>query len=392
MADGGPMMSVGIVCASISRAAGGILPIMQAHARGLIALGATVKAYGIADEFTYADLPTWQPTATEAFVPQFARVGYSAGMRRALAGASHELLHQHGLWLYPSIAVCRWRKQTGRPVVISSQGMLEPWSLANSRFKKRVAAAMFERSNLSGAACIHCSIAEAEGIRAFGLKNPIAVIPNGADLPNLNRTIPRPTWMPDDGRRTLLFLGRLHPKKGINETLQAWALLKSKWPHITASWRLVIAGWNDRGNADGLAIRAQSLGLDDVLFPGPVFGADKDAAFAHSDAFILASYSEGLPMAILEAWSHALPVFMTRHCNLSEGFSAGSAIEVTTDPETLARCLGEHLSSPKLRDIGMRGRDLVAARFSWSGISRELLAVYRWIRGQGDLPGCVRLD
>ena len=383
-------LSAGIVCASASRKAGGILPIMQAHARELSRLGYTVGVHGTRDEFSQADSNSWTWGQLHLVDPLVSRFAYAPSLDRSLNEASHDIVHQHGLWLYPSIAVSRWRRRWDRPIVISTQGMLESWALANAGHKKRLAAWLFERANLEGAACIHCSESEVAGIRAFGLKTPIAVIANGVDVPEAGAKLARPAWLPDDGRRVLLFLGRLHPKKGIRETLEAWAILAVKHRHITAAWRLVFAGWDD-GDHTKFATHARELGLADVLFPGPVYGDEKRAAFAHANAFILASYSEGLPMAILEAWSYGLPVFMTCGCNLPDGFAAGAAVEISTDPAALARVLLDRLPGADLPAIGMRGRKLVKTQFSWPRIGTQLDAVYQWLARGGPKPDTVRL-
>jgi glycosyltransferase involved in cell wall biosynthesis len=385
-------LSVGIVCASATRKAGGIFPIMQTHAKELTALGINVTMHCIEDELIETDRPSWNPIPLRAYAATLKAFALAPGLQTGLIKEECDIVHQHGLWLYPSIAVSQWRRHTRRPVVISTQGMLEPWALANARTKKQVAAWLFERANLAGAACIHCSAAEVAGIRAFGLRNPIAVIANGADLPDPQTKPARPSWLPDDGRRTLLFLGRLHPKKGIRETLAAWALLSARRRDITDAWRLVFVGWDDGGHADAFIAHARSLGLADVIFPGPVYGEDKKAAYAHADAFILASHSEGLPMAVLEAWSYGLPVFMTRDCNLTEGLAADAAIEVSTDPAAQASVLGKRLSDPDLPAIGERGRELVRTHFSWSAIGLQLRAVYQWLARQGPRPECVRLN
>lgn len=392
MDTGTPRFSVGIVCASVSRQAGGILPIMQAHARELSRRGVEVAVHGIADDQFEAERASWTPAQLHVHHPRWKLFAYAPALGCALSDASHDLLHQHGLWLYPSIAVSRWRLRTGRPVVVSTQGMLEPWALANAGRKKSVAARLFERANLEGAACIHCSEVEVAGVRAFGLTNPIAVIPNGADLPAARGPCDRPLWLPEDGRRTLLFLGRLHPKKGIRETLDAWAILGRRHPAMAKSWRLVIAGWDDCGHAVDCLAHARAVGLDDVLFPGPLFGEAKEAALAHADAFILASYSEGLPMAVLEAWAHALPVFMTRGCNLPDGFAMGAAIEISTEPAEIAGVLAYSLARGNLRAIGARGRELVANQFSWPQIATDLHAVYAWLACRGPRPNCILLD
>ena len=131
---------------------------------------------------------------------------------------------------------------------------------------------------------------------------------------------------------------------------------------------------------------------EDVCFLGPLFGADKTAAFEYADAFILASFSEGFPMAVLEAWAHSLPVFMTDECNITEGFDAGAAIQVTTEPDALASVLADRLPAPDLPEIGAKGRALAAARFSWTAIAAELRTVYEWLAFGSPQPACVRLD
>lgn len=388
-----PDLSVAIVCGSLSRAAGGILPIMQAHARHLLGLGVAVSAFGVADAFSVSDAPSWAPIKPHFFNPSYRGFAYAPKLSEALLTSSVDIVHQHGLWLYPSLATSRWRRRQRLPVVISTQGMLEAWALSNSRVKKVIAGALFEWSNLERASCLHCSKAEVEGVRRFGLKTPIAVIPNGADLPAQGPTCPRPVWLPDDGRRTLLFLGRLHPKKGIRETLDAWTLLRKVSPEVARQWRLVVAGWDDGGHAESLMSHALSLGLvDDVIFPGAVFGDEKAATYAHANAFILASYSEGLPIAVLEAWSHAVPVFMTKECNLAESFAARAAIEVITDPRELARELARSLASTDLPLVGQRGRELVRSMFAWDAIVGELLQVYRWIARGAERPACVLVN
>jgi glycosyltransferase involved in cell wall biosynthesis len=390
-----PRISVGIVTSALSRSGGGIFPIVRAHAQGLAALPATdVTVYGLSDATTELDLPSWQPIVPKAYSPMISRFGYAPQLARDLARAPHDVIHQHALWLYPSIAVARWRRTHRKPVVISAQGMLEPWAVANSALKKRIAAFLFERSNLDHAACIHCSAAEFDGIRAFGLKNPIAVIANGVDIPSNARPLARPAWMGNAPRRTLLFLGRIHPKKGIRELLRAWAQVKSQSPEIARSWLLAIAGWDDGGHVAEVRALAAELALDagDVVLPGPLFGDDKTAALSHANAFILPSYSEGLPMTVLEAWAQGLPVFMTRECNIPAGFEAGAAIEATTQPEALARTLASSLVRDDLPGIGARGRDLVASRFNWASIVAELRTVYEWLTNHGPRPACVRIN
>lgn len=365
---------------------------MQQHAIELTNLGVDVAAYGADSPHLLEDAKDWRGVpiyAHKAFLGPFS---FMPKLSESLMAFNAQIVHQHGVWQYPSIVASKWRRQTQRPVVISTQGMLEPWALSNSPIKKKLSEVVFERRNLEKASVIHCSRSEVLGVRSFGLKNPIAVLPNGADLTNSKRVWPRPSTFQTDDRKTLLFLGRIHPKKGISETLQAFARLKILSPNIACRWRIVFAGWDDGGHLHGFRNEASALGLDgDVSFPGPIFGDEKAATLASADAFILASYSEGFPMAVLEAWSHGLPVFKTRSCNIPEGFEAGAAIEITTDVDYLAKCFAQHLESPDLQNIGDAGRRLVETRFTWPLIAKELLAVYRWLLGDVPQPRCIEL-
>lgn len=377
-------LKVAIVSTSLSRAAGGILPIMQNHAIELRRRGLEVSVHGVADEFSRVDASGWGDVPLHLVRSRGpARLAYAPGLERSIGTANPDIVHQHGIWQYTSASVRRWRRRTGRPVVISVQGMLEPWAIDRGRTKKRIIGALFERDNLTRAAAVHSSRSEVAGVRAYVPDTPVAVLPNGARVPD-GPEPQRPSFLPDDGRQTLLFLGRLHPKKGLAETLQAWDNLKRMAPAVAAAWRLVIAGWDEGGHAEALAGKAGALGLaGDVIFPGPLFGADKSGVLRHADAFILASYSEGFPMAIMEAFANGLPVFMTQECNIPEAFDAGAAIEITTDPKLLAEVLARELERPSqdLAGIGQLGIDLVAEHFSWETIAGDLDELYRFLLG-----------
>ncbi len=290
---------------------------------------------------------------------------------RLIRDARVDLLHCHGLWMYPSLAALKLT--SGRlPSVISPHGMLDPWALRNSRWKKRLAGAFFENAHLRRAGVLHalCS-AELEAIRTAGFKNPICTVPNGVVLParRIGPLADKAILRASAGQRVLLFLGRMHPKKGLGALLEAWALVRTRIRSVSEDWLLAIAGeeWQE-GYQRQLADEAGALGItNSVAFLGPLYGREKSAALSAADAFVLASVSEGMPMAVLEAWAHELPVIMTPHCNLPEGFQSGAALRIESDASSVAEGLEILLamSDAQRRDIGLKGRALVEQRFTW---------------------------
>jgi poly(glycerol-phosphate) alpha-glucosyltransferase len=197
----------------------------------------------------------------------------------------------------------------------------------------------------------------------------------------------------------LLYLGRLHPKKGLASLLTAWSRARASGK----DWVLAIAGWNQNGHEAELKERATSLGLvwmdhtggnaeeASVRFLGPQFGGDKEACYRSCDAFILPSFSEGLPMAVLEAWIYAKPVLMTSECNLPEGFAAGAALRMEPEAGSIAEGLRGlfALSREGLEEMGRRGRALAGSRFAWRKLAIEMASVYEWMLGGGSRPSCV---
>jgi poly(glycerol-phosphate) alpha-glucosyltransferase len=300
--------------------------------------------------------------------------------------------------------------------------MLDPWALNNSRFKKKLAALVFENAHLRRAACLHALCqSEVKSIRGYGLTNPICVVPNGIDLPSALET---PELMVEGsalqrfaaGRKILLYLGRIHPKKGLVNLLKAWKQVRGRWSVVggqRSEWILAIAGWDEGGHEAALKRLASELGLAfadvrgekaesrnpasdlcppaSVLFLGPQFGEEKAACYRGCEAFILPSFSEGLPMVVLEAWAYGKPVLVTPECNLPEGFAAGAALRFERSAESIARALEDVFRAPPatLRTMGEKGRELVRDRFAWPKVAAEMKTVYDWILGGGSKPSCV---
>lgn len=386
---------VGFLTTSVSRNAGGLFVSVRRLAQTLQSISSVqIQVIGIEDLYSEQDLPEWGIIRPKLFVTQGPRAfGYAPEVSKFLRQSEFDVIHTQGLWMYPSVAAYRWSRFTQKPYLITPRGMLDPWAVRNAQWKKLIAGWLYENAHLRGAACLHAlCAAEAEAIRAYGLHNPICVIPNGIDSPAATPAEP-PPWqatLPADAK-VLFYLGRLHPKKGLPHLLSAWAAAHSANEHA-AAWHLVIAGWDQGGHEADLKAQVQQLGISTrVHFVGPQFDAAKHASYRRADAFILPSFSEGLPMTVLEAWSYSLPVLMTPQCNLPEGFQADAALRISPEPERIAQGLTALFAMPdhERTAMGERGRVLVEQRFNWPHIGQQMLSVYRWVLGQGDKPDCV---
>jgi len=384
---------VAILTGSVSRQGGGVSEAIVRLSRALQHLpDMEVHVLGLRDAGTDADAEAWGPVPVTAGRLRGPRAfGYSAAYGPLLTALRPDIVHVHGLWMYASVAALRWTAQTGAVCIVSPHGMLDRWALENSALNKRIAGMLYQNRHLHRSACLHAvGDSEYRSIRAFGLCNPVCVIPNGVDAPVVSTYAP--AWraaLPADAQ-ILLYLGRLHPKKGLPSLLQAWA---SAVPPARP-WHLVVAGWDDRGHRADLEAQVKALGLSErVHFVGPQFGADKDATFQAAAAFVLPSMSEGLPVAVLEAWSHGLPVLMTPQCNLPEGYETGAALRIEPSPPMIAQQLARLLamSRSEMRAMGEAGRRLVAERFAWPMLAADMASVYRWLLRHGTPPGCVRL-
>jgi glycosyltransferase involved in cell wall biosynthesis len=388
---------VAVLLHSLSRNGGGVSLIARRMSQEVARLGSPASVLSLADPFSAKDLPLWSPLEARVFpVCGPAGFGYSPALTQALEATPARVAHVHGLWTFPGIAARRWSERHSKPLILSIHGMLDPWALANSRWKKRLSSLAYENRNLRHAACLQVnSLAELDAVRRLGLVNPVAVIPNGVDLPSDGA----PRSVVAGSRRQLLFLGRIHPKKGIREALQAWAATRKAGD---AGWRFVIAGWDQKGHESELTACCDALGLKwsrdpdeaGIVFHGPAFGEEKERLLRTSDAFILSSFSEGLPMAVLEAWAHRLPVLMTEACNLPGGFSTGAALRLGRTPEDPMEMTAGlrnlfEMNDRDLAAMGNRGHALVARQFLWPAVARQMKEVYDWTLGQGPRPSFV---
>ncbi|MFC7338112.1 glycosyltransferase [Haloferula chungangensis] len=394
-------MSIAHLSQSVSTQGGGISEVLRALASAQHAAGHEPHVVSVSDDGEA--LSPWPPDQPHLLKPRrLPGMLYLPGLEALLDQLSPDVTHVHGLWTYLSIGVPKWAAGKNAATVVSPHGMLDAWALANSRWKKRLAAVLYERRHLGQADCVHALCkAEARSIREFGVKSPIAVIPNGIDLPSLN---PELDFKGRSQGRFLLFLGRLHPKKGLLNALRAWSLREDR-----GDWKFLVTGWDQGGHEAELKQLCDELGLSwatptvgdlidapdsvsaSVLFTGPAFGEEKAALLKMASAFILPSFSEGLPMSVLEAWAYHLPVLMTEFCNLEEGFEADAAIRIGTEVPSIADGLAALFgrSETDLQVLAKNGRRLVEEKFTWSRIAADFQQLYEWIGKRAERPSFV---
>jgi glycosyltransferase involved in cell wall biosynthesis len=264
------------------------------------------------------------------------------------------------------------------PYIVAPHGSLEPWVLSSGSWRRRFYAECVERPLLQKASRMQAlSEAEVAQFRAYGLRVPTAVIPNavGEEWLRVKRVnIAAELGLPH-GAQTILFLSRLHPKKGLDILLQAFAAFCSERDDIT----LLVAG-SDGGSGYERAMRAraQDLSLGQrCLFLGEVRGDYKTKLFAGADAFVLTSHSEGLPMAVLEAMASGTPVLVTPGCNLPEVESRDTGGVVNPQWQPVLAGLRDLFADPRtMQRRGENGRRLVRERFTWPRIASRTLEVY----------------
>lgn len=310
-------MRIGLLTAHASRLGGGVFEAVVAHAELLRELGARPHVFALADRHDREDAARFACPVTHVPMRGPAQVGFAPGMVDALLAADLDLLHLHGIWMYPSAAGAAWAAETRKPYVISPHGMLDPWITARGRWKKALARAGYERRSWHRAGAFHALTGrEAADIAREAQWARSEVIPNSAPPIGGPKAPPAPNFT---------YIGRIHPKKNLGALIDAWSELAGDGGLPPAA-RLVLAGWGEDAHVAEMQQRLETA-HNSISFVGPVYGDAKAALLGEARFAVLPSLSEGLPMAVLEAWSARTPTLMSAACNLPSGFENGAAID-----------------------------------------------------------------
>lgn len=318
--------------------------------------------------------------------PVLGRFAISSSLAKALGRKAKavDIVHNHSLWSMVNVAAGWVVPGRRAKLVTSPRGTLSAWALGRSRGVKRVLWPL-QRRALSHADLLHAtSEVEWQEIRAQGFTAPVAVVPNGIDLPE------PPPPRPDTGARTLLFLSRIHPTKGLDRLLHAWAQLEARHPQ----WNLVVAGRGEAAHVQEVRALAATLGLQRVAFPGPLYGVNKAQAYFAADLFVLPTHSENFGMVVAEALAHACPAVVSRGAPWAGLAAEGCGWWVDNRVDELTTALGAAMRLPReqLAAMGLRGRAWMERDYGWAAIGQKMDAAYRWLLMGGERPAWVKVD
>jgi glycosyltransferase involved in cell wall biosynthesis len=334
----------------------------------------------------------WTPIASRpAFLHTFAmgfgprRLGASPEMARWLnreaAARRVKVLHSHSLWMLPNIYPGRTARRYKLPYVVAPRGTLSAWAFRSGSRLKQAFWSSIQRPALEAVSCFQATaLHEYQDIRRMGFRQPVAVIPNGIDVPPMRK-------VEAHGMRTLLFLGRIHAVKGLDMLLPAWAALQNRFPQ----WRLRIVGPDNDGYLAKMRALASSLALQRVDFSGPLYGVEKSRAYSDADLFVLPSYSENFGVSVAESLAAGTPAIVTDGAPWSGLSEQRAGWWIETSRDALVAALEEAMASTSdtLRIMGRRGREWVMRDYSWQTVAQKTAKTYRWLLEEGPMPDWI---
>lgn len=292
------------------------------------------------------------------------------------------VIHGHGVWRIVHLIPLVISKNAALKWVWSPRGMFSQWSWQYKAHLKRPFWYLLQKPALKRVDCFHAtSQEEVEDIRRRGFTQPIALIPNGVEVPPTEALSP-------SKENKLVFLSRIHTKKGVHLLIPAWLQIADQFP----DWKLVIAGKLDSAYATEMQELAKTHQAPRLEFAGEVLGSAKTQLLSSARLFVLPSFSENFGIAIAEALAHKTPVITTIHTpwhNLNKN-QCGWCIPATQD--ALIQALQTSLSIPSatLDEMGTTGRIWMENDFSWPEIAQKMEAVYNWLLEEGDIPQSIQ--
>jgi len=379
------------VVASLSPQWGGPVPVVKGLTEAMAKKGLNVTVFAPGVQGSSDGVVQLEGVRVKLFKQNLlSRIwrAYSSELAKALYREieGFDLVHIHEIWHHPHFAAYRAARKAKKPFIIAVHGALEPRCLNYKALKKKVYAALIQRRILNGAAAIHAiTQEEVKHIRAFGVNRPIFTIPNGINPEEFNKLPPgqelERLYPELQGKKVVLFLGRIHPIKGLDILARAFGKIARERKDV----HLLIVGPDEGGYRGEVERVLVSEGvIEKVTFTGMLTGKEKLAALSRADICVIPSYSEVRSIVALEAMICGLPVIITRQCHFPEVREARAGIVIDPDSAQLAEAMVKLLDNTKLREeMGNNGKRLVMERFTWDKIADQMIGLYqRVLKGE----------
>ena len=312
------------------------------------------------------------------------KLGVSPQMARGIRDRvkTGDIVHVHSLWMMHTNYAYKGVKGRDVKFCVQTHGMLSPYALSISSWKKKLVLALGQRTALKKAdMLIATCYEEYQDIRNFGLKNPVAVIPNGLDLPQLENV---------EKRKSVVFLGRIHKVKGVDLLVEAWRKIEGKFK----DWDLVIAGPTESDYAQDVI--AQASKLKTVSFTGEIKGKEKEQLLTQSAVYVLPTHTENFGISVGEALACGTPVVTTTGAPWSGLIENDCGLWIDLSVENLTKALEDMMSRPmdELARMGQNGRRWIERDFSWDEIARKTIRSYEWLLNPKDVkkPDWIYID
>lgn len=316
-------------------------------------------------------------------------VGFSPEMLQGLKKRAKDvdIIQTNGLWMLPNVYPDWARRGTKCKLVVSPRGSLAAWSLKKGWLKKKLFGMLLQYPVLRNADMFHATCEkEYEEIRALGYKQPVAIVPIGMDIPQGKASVDKHN---DNRLHRIVFFGRIHKVKAIDNLVNAWGELYSLLPQ----WELVIAGPDCGAKAELDAIISDKQ-IPRVRFVGELNGQAKYDFLADADIYVLPSHTENFGVTVAEALASGTPVIASQGTPWKGLEREGCGRWVPFGVPSLVEALKEltSLSNQERIAMGQRGIDWIRRNYSWQGIGFMMKKAYEWLLGQGDRPDWVRVD
>ena len=307
--------------------------------------------------------------------------GYSKPLIKILSEEihSHDLVHIHELWHFPHFAAYLSAKRAGKPYCISIHGHLSPWALNHKKLRKQMYMNVLQKRTISQASALHAiTREEVSHIKALGFSTETRLIPNGiyhnTNLDVCNKSDFLQKYPSLKNKKVLLFLGRIHPVKGLDLLTEAFSEIVKRDPNIY----LIIAGPDENGYKEHVQnlLKKTNTHLN-CIFTGMLSEKDKAAALQAADLLVLPSYSEVMGIATLEGMDAGLPVVITEACQFPEVQNNGAGLVVPHNSNDLCNAILHILDNPNIaKQMGIIGKQLIANTYNWNCISDQYIDLY----------------